>query len=299
MKHGVMAVLLTSVLLFGTASVGADELGQAMRTILAAQKPVVITIRLSQKQKMTIPESGTQENESMNEVTGTVIDPSGLVVTSLSATDPSALMQQMMGGQDDPGFKIEVELTRVVLLLEDGKEVDAQVVLRDKDLDLAFLRPTTVLEKPLASLDLAKSAKPEQFDPLILPKKLGKVANRAYSAAVARVEAIIEKPRSLYVLGMQEVSPGTPAFLATGECAGIAVVRSIAPTDDSDGGYYGNQDPNVAIVVLPGVDVLEIAKQAPAKAAEAPQPAAAPAATPEPAAPVSVVIPNSPQGAKS
>lgn len=296
MKYGALALLLGGMLVFSNVPAGADELAQAARAVLAAQKPVVITIRLTQKQKMTIQESGTQEMESVNEVTGTVIDPSGLVVASLSATDPSQLMQQMMGGQDDSGFKIEVELTKITMLFEDGKEIEAQVVLRDKDLDLAFIRPTAALEKPLACLDLAKSAKPDQFDPLILPKRLGKVANRAYSAAVARVEAIIEKPRTLYVLGMQDVSPGTPAFLSSGECAGIAVVRSIAPTDDSDMGFYGNQDPNVAIVVLPGADVLEIAKQAPAKAAETPQPATA-APAPEAAAPASVVIPNPTPGA--
>ena len=36
---------------------------------------------------------------------------------------------------------METEVNDIKILLEDGAEVPAEIVLRDKDLDLAFIRP--------------------------------------------------------------------------------------------------------------------------------------------------------------
>ena len=246
--------------------VSADPLAEAARTVTGAHKDAVITVRVTQKQKVSMEDFDTEESESVSEITGTIIQPSGLTVTSLSTADPSHLMQQMMAGYDEyPGFKMETELTRVTLLLADGKELEARMVLRDKDLDLAFLRPLKAPEGPLPFVDLTQPAAIQQFDPVIIPRRLGKVADRAHGATFARVEATIERPRTLHVLGLADVAMGAPAFTESGGCLGITVLRSIALPGGGDM-FFDDEDMNMVIVVLPGPDVIEIAGQAPEEA---------------------------------
>ncbi len=298
MKRALGFWLALAVLVAG-APVSGDELAESARNVLAGSKDTVITLRLTVKEKVSMQGADTQESESVTEATGTVIDASGLAVTSLSATDPSQMYEDMLGSRTDMDFKLEVEVSKIVMLLDGVQETEANIVLRDKDLDLAFVRPTKPLAQPAVFADLAKGGKPQQFDPLVIPRRLGKVANRAYSAVIPRVDAILEKPRMLYVLGMGSAQPGSPVFLPDGSCVGIATIRTIAGGEEQGFGMFSGMESNMAVVVLPGADVLEIAKQAPQDAPAETAPAGAPApdagSTPAPAAPAeapSVVVPN-------
>src|SRR5262249_41028814 len=139
-----------------------DDLGDKGRAIFAKNHLSVVTVQLVLKSKVSMPGMGGQSNESRQDATGTVLDPSGLTVLSLSNTDPGQLVQSMMaGGDEDSRFKVETELTDVKILLEDGTEIPAEVVLRDKDLDLAFVRPKSKITNALTALDLTKSGKAE------------------------------------------------------------------------------------------------------------------------------------------
>src|SRR5262245_28031372 len=132
------------------AALFADELTDKGRAIFMKNHLSVVTVQLVLNSKVSVPGMGGQSNESRQDATGTVLDPSGLTVLSLSATDPGQLVQSMMGGGDeDSRFKVETELTDIKILLEDGTEIPAEVVLRDKDLDLAFVRPKTKVANPM------------------------------------------------------------------------------------------------------------------------------------------------------
>ena len=53
--------------------------------------------------------------------------------------------------------KVDIDTTDVKLLLEDGREIPARFVLRDHDLDLAFVLPgASDLKLPYISLDRTK-----------------------------------------------------------------------------------------------------------------------------------------------
>src|SRR5262249_47068456 len=139
----------------------ADDFADKGRTIFKKNQHSVVTVQIVVKSKFSMGGIGGQSNESRQDLTGTVVDPSGLTVLSLSATDPGQMVQSMMAGisDDDNKFKMETELSDLKILLEDGTEVPAEVVLRDKDKDLVFIRPKTKLTAPLTALDLTKSAK--------------------------------------------------------------------------------------------------------------------------------------------
>lgn len=247
-------------------SARADELAEKGRAILKQHQRAVVTVQVVIKTKMSFGGRGEQDEESKQDLTGTVIDPSGLTVLALSATDPTSMISGPLGGLDDEGmkFKFEAELTDVKFLLADGTELPAEVVLRDKDLDLAFIRPKTKPAQPMPAVDLANAGQADVLDQVITLNRLGKAAGRAYAASVERISAVVQKPRLFYVpeSTMTTTTLGSPAFLPDGKILGICVIRAV--TTDRDGmDLFGLQPAGLTGIILPAADVLKVAQQAP------------------------------------
>jgi hypothetical protein len=179
-------------------------------------------------------------------------------------------------GGDMSQFKFESELTDVKIVLADGTEIAADVVLRDKDLDLAYLRPSDKPAKPLPSIDLTKDAKAQILDEVVVVNRLNQSANRAPAISVGRIEAIIDKPRTFYLLGqsMWAYSLGAPVFSLDGKLVGILFLRSTKSQSDQMSGFmFNNLDQwGMMPVILPASDIVDGAKQA--LEAKAPVPAA-------------------------
>ncbi|MBX3175882.1 MAG: trypsin-like peptidase domain-containing protein [Candidatus Hydrogenedentes bacterium] len=252
------ALVAAAVLLPGWA--GADPVAEAMRAIVAKNGAAVVQVKLTVKQSYTMPEYGTDVSEFTQEVTATVISPEGLMVTSLMHTDPSSWMDDMFAGED--GYSSKTEITGLKAL-HGEQEVDAEIVLRDRDLDLAFLRPVTKPDAPQAYVDLSGGATAQAFDEVVTLHRLGKVAQRLATANVMRIGAVQERPRLTYILG-EYSGMGTPVFLTSGACLGINVTRILRGNGPNGMGVHDEYDMNMASVVIPGADILEIAKQAPA-----------------------------------
>jgi len=238
------------------------EMEDGGRAVYQNNQKAVVTVQLVIQQKFSSPSMGSQENEEKSEVTGMIIDPSGLTVVSLFRTDPSSLYEKMMSGMDES--KIEINVDSAKYLMDDGTEVPATVVLRDKDLDLAFLMPKTKPEQPMPAIDLTQTATPLILDPIVALVRLGKAADRVCSATLERVQAVIEKPRTLYVPG-GEISIndlGAPVFSLDGKVIGMIALRSIKV--ESSGGFGGG-DEGVIPVIVPAADIKEAAAQATAE----------------------------------
>lgn len=265
-SRGLCAVMVVSMGMLSWMGVGwSDELAAKGRRIFAEHLDAIVTVQLVIKLQYSFGGSASQNNESKEEITGTVIDATGLTVVSLSETDPSNVIKNMMGGQS-MNIKMESEVTDVTILLKDGTEVEAEIVLRDNDLDLAFVRPLVKPEEAMAHLDLRNSGEPKILDEVISINRLGKVAGRAHSASVERIQAIITKPRTFYVPGENptQTGLGSPAFTLDGKVVGVFVMRSIKSTGGGSmfGGIGGARD-NIAVVILPSSDILDAAEQAP------------------------------------
>jgi len=259
MRIGVMLVL--AGVLLGSAA-AADDLAAAMRGIVAKNGDAVLHIRLTVKQTYSIPEYGTEVEEFTEEIVATAINAEGLMVTSLMNTDPASWMEDMFDGDD--GYSSKTELTSLKVL-RGGEEEDAEIVLRDRDLDLAFIRLVKKPEAPRAFVDLSAPVKAEAFEPIIAMGRLGKVAQRAATADMQRIAAVQERPRLSYILGSY-TGNGIPVFLTSGECLGINVTRMLRSSGQNGMGLSDDYGMNMASVVVPGPDVLEIAKQVPAYA---------------------------------
>jgi len=262
-------------LILWSASLGApgraDELADQGRAIFKKNQHAVVIVQLVLK--ISVPGMGGRSTEAQQDATGTVIDPSGLTVLSLSSTDPSRVLESMMPGmaEEESRFKMETELSDVKILLPDGTEAPAEVVLRDKDLDLAFIRPKTKPAAPMAALDLTQPGKAEVLDQVIALNRLGSAAGRAYAASVERISAIVPKPRLFYIpeTSATTTTLGAPAFTLDGKPLGLFVTRSLKAKSGSSifGGMFGLQANNLTGIILPAEDILKAAKQVPAAGA--------------------------------
>jgi hypothetical protein len=241
------------------------------RVIFKKYQRSVVTVEIVLKSKVSIPGMAGQSSESRQDVTGTVVGADGLTVLSLSATDPGQLWQSMMGGggDDEAKFKMETELSDIKFLLDDGTETAAEVVLRDLDLDLAFIRPKTKLTAQLTPLDLSKPGKAEVLEEVIALNRLGKAAGRAYAASVERIAAVVERPRLYYVpdSGPTTTTLGAPAFTADGKALGIFVMRALKGHGGASG-VFGQQPDNITTIIVPIADINKAIQQVPAVAEE-------------------------------
>lgn len=236
------------------------------RVICAKWNEAVVRVQIVLK--MTASYGGeSRDREYKMEIVGTVIDPSGLTVVSRSDTDTESYYED-----EEDGYQMTSQITDAKILLTSGKEIPVKVVLRDKDLDLAFLRPIQKQSTPLACVDLKDSVKADMLDQVIIVSRLGKVANRTTTACFERIEAVVEKPRKVYSISMTGMggSYGSPVFLMNGKLIGLVLNKSLP----GSGGYSYYEQSSMPIV-LPAEDILTVAAQAPEDAPkEEPKPTA-------------------------
>lgn len=266
MQRCICALLASAVV---PALAWADDAGDKAREIFNAHKAAVVTVELVIKEKMSMSGDSSNEMESKITATGTVISPEGLTVVSLTSTEPSSLIEKMMpGGTDD--MQVSSEVTDTKLIFAEGKELPANILLRDPDLDLAYLRPKTKPEEALPFVDLAQPSQPQILQELLIIDRAGKVANREYFAGLSRVASVVQKPRLFYLCdataGGFSMGLGAPAFDLEGKVVGVFVLRAIASSDQGGGmmgGMMNSMQDNLSGILLPAAQIAEGASQAP------------------------------------
>ena len=241
----------------------------AGRKILARWQDSVVNVRVVVKMRMSMGGREMNASEETIDTVATLLDPSGLAVMSLSVLNPGGLLKQMMGGMGAQGGGQQLDMTSeptdVRMRLHDGAEIQAKVALRDEDLNLAFIRPTAAPTQTLTTLASAEVGRPAALDPVLVVSRLGRVGGWGGAASLVYVQAVIDKPRPMYVAQPGGIGGmGTPAFLLDGKLAGFVVLRSVT---SSGGGMLGMMSGNTESmgllpVILPADDVRDVAKQA-------------------------------------
>src|SRR5690242_12439219 len=130
-----------------------DDFATKGRGILEKNAPAVLTVQVFLK--MTYGGSSSP-NESKEDLTATVVDGYGVTVMAMTACDPSELYQRVMS-EEYSKARVQFGVIDIKMVLEDGTEIPCEIVLRDKDLDLAFIRPKSKPATPLPFVDLTKS----------------------------------------------------------------------------------------------------------------------------------------------
>ena len=245
--------LLPAVL---SAPCRADEIAGKGRAIFNQYRGAVTTVQIAVKAILTPPSGAARTNESRHSLSGTVVAPTGLVAVSLSAVDPGQALKNMAAAQN-PQLKMDVTLEDVEILLEDGTKASADIVFRDKDLDLAFVRPKTKLAAPMTAVDLSQSGKADVLDEVIALNRLGRAAGWSYSASLERISAVVRQPHVFYIpdANMTTASLGAPGFTLDGKVLGIFLIRTSSSRVAS--GALDTPGEGVTAVILPAEEILK------------------------------------------
>jgi S1-C subfamily serine protease len=260
-------VALVSCVVLVSAPASAQDSRAAARDLVKKWQDAIVNVRVVVKMRMSMGGREVQSNDDTIEAVGTVIDPGGLTVVSLSSINPGPMMTKLVASSSSGGggqnLEIASEPTDLKIRLADGRELQATIALRDEDLNLAFIRPVSAPEKPLVAVNLADAAQPALLDQVVVFGRLGRVGGWAPSASLRDIGGIVVKPRTFFVLAGESAGIGTPAFLPSGKIVGILTVRQIS--NDRPSAFAAMSGPEglgLLSVILPADDVLEIAKQA-------------------------------------
>jgi hypothetical protein len=223
----------------------------AGREIVKRYADAIVGVELVVTIKRKAGDREMPPQEARVEVNGTVISSSGLTVTTLAAVDPQATQEAMRaGGGGGRGAEIvSSEFKEVKLRTADGKEIPARFVLKDADLDLAFMAPEPGTEgaaRTFPYLKLDDAVEGTQLSTFFSLSRAPKALQRIPLVRSTEITGIIEKPRRFYLLSDQNVA--APIFNAQGKLLGITLVNSA----------NGLQ----ALVVRPAADIADMAKQA-------------------------------------
>ena len=245
-------VVAMSVMLCLVTSAGAQtpEERAVARDLIAKHGDAVIIVLGTTKVRVNQGGKEVQNQDQRLQSLVTLLDTSGLGVMSLTALDPSefATAQLSRGRGAGGGISVTTEPSELRYRMADGREVPVRVVLRDKELDLAFLRP---MEKPSALMPAidTPAAKVSVLDGVISVQRLPEVAGWQSTAMFFTVQAVVEKPRTFYFL--TGGTAGSPVFDTRGRFVGI-VLRLKNEADAAAAPF----------ILLPASDIREVAKQA-------------------------------------
>jgi len=250
------------------ASAANPEMREAGKKLSAAHGEAVVWLSVLAKLNVSVEgdapaqlkaQLANQGKEEKSEVTGTVVDASGLIVTALGGIDKSAIIdgQTTNIGGNEIKINASSDIKEVKVITADGSEVPADLVLKDEDLGLAFIKVRSDSEEAkgvtFKSIDLADSAKGELLDDCISLGRMDEAMNREASLLTSEIIGITTKPRSFYRVPTDSV--GCPVFLSNGKLLGISVLRQ------GKGGSARGQI-QMSPVILPAADVAKTAAQA-------------------------------------
>jgi hypothetical protein len=225
------------------------------RALVKEYADSIISVEVVATLRMTVNGHALPPRENKIEENGTVISPTGLTVSILTAIDPHDAMEAAV--RNAPGLgsqKVEIgdtEFKDVKLRLANNTEVPAVIVLKDPDLNLVFVAPqsdATAQPRKFPYVSLDKSTVGELLGNYFYVNRAPKSLQRVPIIRLTSVTAIVEKPRRMYLLS--EIAPGIPIYDASGLVLGLATP------------YLENGRASGHIVVLTAADVAELATQA-------------------------------------
>jgi hypothetical protein len=235
-------------LLFSSFALADDPVVAVCKKLVADHQDSLVNV--TAVAKLTIGGGGTRgaPQERKMEAPGTVLDAGGLIVTSLARLDPSAMMASMSST-----FKgMESSLQDVKVVMGDGTEIPAQIVLKDTDLDLAFVKADLGSKEAkgvaFKALDLGGAAKVSPGDGVIGLARADESVGRVPGVRRDYVFAVTKRPREFVLVSGDFM--GSPVFAESGKIIGIGILRP------------GRTISRSSIAIASADDVKEVLEQA-------------------------------------
>jgi hypothetical protein len=230
----------------------------AYRSLLERRAPAIVTI------KFVLRVSGGQlgEEEQEGEASGVLISQDGLVLCSSTQIGGFASLYRAMGMEAD--FTVTPENVRV-LIGDDVEGVEATVVARDSELDLAWVQITEPGEEGYPFVDVEEAgADMSPGTELLAIGCLPEYYGRARVVVGGHIAGMTTKPRP-YIVPSQELAAeaGVPVFTAD-ENAFVGMLVLVTPEAEDVGGALNSDRIRemIGVFVLPASDVARATARA-------------------------------------
>lgn len=261
------ALAIVTLIVAGAAEVTAGGETTEYPRLLRDKGSALVTVKFVLKVKMGGMMAGMGEQESENEITGVMINPKGLVLCSNTQLGGfAAMLSRMMGpmGADMTATPTDLK----VLIGDDAEGRDAQLLARDSELDLAWVKLDDPGDKPFSHLDFTKGVKPEIGQRVISLKRMGKYFARTVVVAGGWITGVTSKPRDLFVASTDiAMSHGVPVFTVDGRIVGFTVTQ--APDEGDVGanpmamlGRMSNMQEMMTGFILPADELAKATRRA-------------------------------------
>jgi len=218
--------------------------GGVYESVAESVAPAIVAV------KFVMAMEGAGENQD-NEIHGVLIDPSGIVLVSSAS----------MFGVEGMGMSIRPQEIKI-LVGDDTAGLEAEVLVRDRERDLAWLRITEEIESPLPAIDFAAGAEASLGQTLLQVWKLDKFFDRAPYVSEGKVASRVSKPRTLFIAS-GEITIGLPVVNVDGAPLGFGVLQ--LPTQEEMAAMSGSNMYSRMIfarTILPAAEVAEATAQA-------------------------------------
>jgi hypothetical protein len=276
MKHIVTALALSAASAFAASG----ELKVQAKKILDTNQDAIVWLSVIVKQEIT-PEGDAASKipagalggakDQKTETTGTIVDASGLIVASLGGISGAGMFdgQEIDTPMGTIKLKTKTEIKEVKVIMPDGTEIPADLVMKDADIDLAFFKVRS--DSPEAkditfkAINLSDSASVGVLDDVIVLGRSGAEMSRQPQAYTTEVLGVVKKPREF--ISVQTLHTGIPVFTPDGKVVGISIIRKPSGSLSMRSGAVSMQP-----AVLPARDVLKVATQAKESKAEEKKP---------------------------
>jgi S1-C subfamily serine protease len=252
----VVVVALGASLIADSVRAAPEAEAAAGRALVKRYADAIVSVELVLTLKLKFGDREQPPREQRIEVNGTVISPTGLTVTSLAVVDPQSQMEGIRAQLGGRGAElVGTDFKEVKLRFADGKEVPARFVLKDADLDLAFMAPETPeADRVYSHVNLGEAATGVVLGNYFFVSRQSKALQRVPVVRMTEVIGIVEKPRRFFL--MTDQSLATPVLDPQGKVLGISLQ------------HFANGRPT-GLVVMPSEDIADMAKQAAAAQATA------------------------------
>ncbi len=267
-----------------------------LQRLMDTVAPKLVTIKFILKMEMggQMGDFGIDSEDTEQEISGILIESKGLVLTCNTQLGGFAEMFRGMMGED-AGISATPKDVKV-LIGDDTEGLKAEVVARDRELDLAWVRITETTgggggdnqPKKFDSLDMSNPASTKVGDRIYVVEKLGKFFDRAPIVIEDRVAGSTKKPRPLIVpMGMLAASMGKPVFTADGSLLGMVVMQMPGPDEMSAESMMGGMGDMRGFggMILPAAEISKATERAMAQAAAGVKPDEPKPTPPKPDAP--------------
>jgi len=201
--------------------------------LLERVAPAIVDLRLTLRTEV---EGMGQPEDSTDEVSGVLVDPSGLILVWNSHLSAGRMGEVLSAVSPDSDFRLSVTPVAIHVWIEgETEERTAFLAAADTDLDLAFVQLDEAPGRELPTVDFSNAAEVAVGDALTVVGRMTSRFDRAPFFDRARITGRLEKPRRAWLVGDGNATQtGLPYFTDDGRVAGV-LVTFVSRSHDGDG----------------------------------------------------------------